>query len=131
MAERIGFIGLGNIGRPMAANTLARSKALTVFDLNADRVRTLTDAGAVAAKSVGDVAAASDIILLSLPTSAEVETVLLGKDGVASKAAKNTLVIDLTSGSPPRSKDIAARLAERGIHYIDAGVSGGVAGAEA
>lgn len=115
MAERIGFIGLGNIGRPMAANTLAKSKALTIFDLSAERVRTLSDAGAVAAKSVADVAAASDVILLSLPTSAEVEVVLLGEQGVASKAARNTLIVDLTSGSPPRSTAIAARLAEHGI----------------
>jgi 3-hydroxyisobutyrate dehydrogenase-like beta-hydroxyacid dehydrogenase len=131
MAERIGFIGLGNIGRPMAANILAKFKNATVFDLDAARVRSLTDGGASAAKSVADVAARSDVILLSLPTSAEVEAVLLGEQGVATKAAKNTLVIDLTSGSPPRSTAIAVRLAERGIRYIDAGVSGGVAGAEA
>jgi 3-hydroxyisobutyrate dehydrogenase-like beta-hydroxyacid dehydrogenase len=131
MTDTVGFIGLGNIGRPMAANTLRVFKALTVFDLDAAKVKTLVDAGATAAASVSDLAARCNVILLSLPTSAQVETVLLGDKGIAASAASGTLVIDLTSGSPPKSQEIAKQLAARNIHYIDAGVSGGVAGAEA
>ena len=131
MASRIGFVGLRNIGNPMATNVLKKLGGVIVFDINADRVKLLTDAGATAAPSLEKLASDAQVILLSLPTSAEVESVLLSEQGVAAFAASGTLVIDLTSGSPPRSKDIAARLAQRAIRYIDAGVSGGIAGAEA
>jgi 3-hydroxyisobutyrate dehydrogenase len=131
MSAQIGFIGLGNIGRPMAANIQKRFPGVLVYDLSRDRAAALTGAGAVAAASVAELAKASRVVLLSLPTSNEVEAVLLAADGVARHAAPGTLVIDLTSGSPPRSKAIAAKLAEAGLRYVDAGVSGGVAGAEA
>jgi len=131
MATRTGFIGLGNIGRPMAGNIVKNFPGTLVFDLDSARVERLVSLGAKAAKSIADVAKGSDVILLSLPTSKEVEAVALGSEGLIENAAAGTLIIDLTSGSPPRSKIIAERLAERGIRYIDAGVSGGVAGAEA
>lgn len=131
MAQDIGFIGLGNIGRPMATNILEKLGRLTAFDIDAARVRALSEAGAAAAGSLEELTSKARVILLSLPTSAEVESVLLGEGGVAGFAAPGTLIIDLTSGSPTRSQDIAKRLAQRGIRYIDAGVSGGVAGAEA
>ena len=131
MAQDIGFIGLGNIGRPMATNILEKLGRLTAFDIDAVRVRALSEAGAAAAGSLEELTSKARVILLSLPTSAEVESVLLGEGGVAGFAAPGTLIIDLTSGSPTRSQDIAKRLAQRGIRYIDAGVSGGVAGAEA
>jgi 3-hydroxyisobutyrate dehydrogenase-like beta-hydroxyacid dehydrogenase len=131
LTQEIGFVGLGNIGRPMALNVLKRFGQLTVFDIDGARVRALAEAGAFAAVSLAELASKARVILLSLPTSAEVERVLVGDDGIAGSAAPGTLVIDLTSGSPPRSQDIAKRLAEHSIRYIDAGVSGGVAGAEA
>jgi 3-hydroxyisobutyrate dehydrogenase-like beta-hydroxyacid dehydrogenase len=131
MATRTGFIGLGNIGRPMAGNIVKAFPGTLVFDLDSARVDRLVSLGAKAAKCIADVAKGSDVILLSLPTSNEVEAVALGSGGLIENAAAGTLVLDLTSGSPPRSKIIAERLAERGIRYIDAGVSGGVAGAEA
>jgi 3-hydroxyisobutyrate dehydrogenase-like beta-hydroxyacid dehydrogenase len=131
MATRTGFIGLGNIGRPMAGNIVKHFPGTLVFDLDSARVERLASVGAKAAKSIADVAKGSDVILLSLPTSKEVEAVVLGGGGLMEEAAAGTLIIDLTSGSPPRSKIIAERLAERGIRYIDAGVSGGIAGAEA
>jgi len=131
MATRIGFIGLGNIGRPMAGNIVKQFPGTLVFDLDTARVERLAGLGATPARSIADVARGSDVILLSLPTSNEVDVVALGRDGLIDTAAAGTLIIDLTSGSPPRSKVIAERLAERGISYIDAGVSGGVAGAEA
>lgn len=127
MTETIGFIGLGNIGGPMAGTTLRAFKAVTVFDLSAARVAELVAEGATAGASVAEVARGASVILLSLPTSREVEAVLLGPDGVASAAKPGTLVIDLTSGNPDSSKKSAAVLAAKGIRYIDAGVSGGVA----
>jgi 3-hydroxyisobutyrate dehydrogenase-like beta-hydroxyacid dehydrogenase len=131
MATRTGFIGLGNIGRPMAGNIVKAFPGTLVFDLDSARVDRLVSLGAKAAKSIADVAKGSDVILLSLPTSNEVEAVALGSGGLIENAAAGALILDLTSGSPPRSKIIAERLAERGIRYIDAGVSGGIAGAEA
>jgi 2-hydroxymethylglutarate dehydrogenase len=131
MQDAIGFVGLGNIGGPIAGTILRKLKAVTVFDLDAARMRSLTDAGATGASSLADLATRSQIILLSLPTSREVEAVLLGPNGIASAAKPHTLIVDLTSGSPPRSKAIAAELAGKGIRYIDAGVSGGVAPAHA
>ncbi|MEZ5815691.1 MAG: NAD(P)-dependent oxidoreductase [Hyphomicrobiaceae bacterium] len=131
MTTRTGFIGLGNIGRPMATNILKRFPGTLVFDLDQARVERLVSEGARRASSLAEVSKGADVILLSLPTSAEVEAVVLGREGIIEEAPSGTLIIDLTSGSPPRSKIIAGRLAERGIRYIDAGVSGGVAGAEA
>jgi 2-hydroxymethylglutarate dehydrogenase len=131
MANQTGFIGLGNIGRPMALNTLKTFSSLLVTDLDAEKVKALTDAGATAVASAAELASRCDVILLSLPTSRQVEQVLLGDKGVITTAKPGTLIIDLTSGSPPTSISVATRLAEKSIRYIDAGVSGGVAGATA
>ena len=131
MPQSVGFIGLGASGRPMALNVLKKFGALAVCDLDPARVAALTEAGADAASSSKELAARCDVVCLSLPTSAEVEDVLVAAEGVAAGAERGTLVIDLTSGSPPRSREIAARLAGRGLRYVDAGVSGGISGAEA
>lgn len=131
MAAGIGFVGLGNIGRPMAANIAKRFPGALVHDIDKGRIAALTALGATAAGSLSELSSAASVILLSLPTSREVEIVALGKDGIADHAKPGTLLIDLTSGSPPRSKEIANRLGQKGIRYIDAGVSGGIAGAEA
>ncbi len=130
MSDSIGFIGLGNIGGPMAGTILRGFGALTVYDLDPARSQALVAAGANAAVSLADLAGRARIILLSLPTSQNVETVLLGADGVIHAAAAGTLVIDLTSGNPTSSKATAQALAAKGIQYIDAGVSGGVAPAQ-
>lgn len=131
VTETLGFVGLGNIGGPMAGTLLRHFKSITVFDLDPARLRPLLEAGATAAATLTDLAGQSSVILLSLPTSREVEAVLLGDGGIGQTAAPGTLVIDLTSGSPTSSKASAATLAARGIRYIDAGVSGGVAPAHA
>jgi 3-hydroxyisobutyrate dehydrogenase-like beta-hydroxyacid dehydrogenase len=131
MSAQVGFIGLGNIGRPMAINIQKAFPGVLVHDMDASKVDALAKLGAQAAGSVANVAKGAKVILLSLPTSNEVEAVLLGGDGVAAHAAKGTLILDLTSGSPPKSKAIAEKLAQKGIRYIDAGVSGGTAGAAA
>ncbi|HVX89224.1 MAG TPA: NAD(P)-dependent oxidoreductase [Gemmatimonadales bacterium] len=127
---RISFLGLGAIGAPIAAQ-LAGSHQLTVWN------RTKAKADAFAAAHRATVAATpreagtgAEVLLTCLPTSAEVEQVLLGPDGAATAMAKGTLVIDSTSGDPATSRRIAARLAERGIAFVDAPVSGGVSLAE-
>ena len=127
----VGFIGLGNIGAPMARRVLRAGHPLAVFDVRAGQMAALVTDGAAAALSPADVAARSGVVLLSLPTSREVEEVTLGEDGVASGARRGLVVVDLTSGDPKRTASICARLAERGVTMLDAGVSGGVFGAEA
>jgi 3-hydroxyisobutyrate dehydrogenase-like beta-hydroxyacid dehydrogenase len=131
MAENIGFIGLGNIGNPMSRRVLGAGFSLVVYDLNPQAIERLTKDGAERASSPKDVASHAQKICLSLPTSPIVEAVCLGKDGIIEGASAGTIVIDLTSGNPPHTVQIAARLVEKGIHMIDAGVSGGVPGAEA
>jgi 3-hydroxyisobutyrate dehydrogenase-like beta-hydroxyacid dehydrogenase len=131
MAENIGFIGLGNIGNPMSRRVLGAGFSLVVYDLNPQAIERLTKDGAERASSPKEVASHAQKICLSLPTSPIVEAVCLGKDGIIERASAGTIVIDLTSGNPPHTAQIAARLAEKGIHMIDAGVSGGVPGAEA
>jgi 2-hydroxy-3-oxopropionate reductase len=130
MAEKIGFIGLGNIGNPMSRRVLGANFSLVVYDLNPEASERLVKEGAERASSPKDVASRTQKICLSLPTSPIVEAVCLGKGGIIEGASAGTVVIDLTSGNPPHTAQIAARLAEKDIHMIDAGVSGGVPGAE-
>jgi 3-hydroxyisobutyrate dehydrogenase-like beta-hydroxyacid dehydrogenase len=130
MAEKVGFIGLGNIGNPMSRNVLKAGFSLVVYDANPAAIDRLVKEGAEPASSPKDVASRAQRICLSLPNSPIVETVCLGKDGIIEGAADGKIVIDLTSGNPPHTAQIASRLAEKDIQMIDAGVSGGVAGAE-
>jgi 3-hydroxyisobutyrate dehydrogenase-like beta-hydroxyacid dehydrogenase len=131
MQEKVGFIGIGNIGTPMSLNVLRAGYPLVVFDARRAQMAPLLSEGAEAGISPKDVAARCKTILLSLPNSPVVEQVTLGKDSIIEGAAPDTVVVDLTSGNPPHTAAICARLAEKGIHFIDAGVSGGIPGAEA
>ena len=129
--DKVGFIGIGNIGTPMARNVLKGGHPLVIYDVRPGQMAPLVAEGAEAAESPRDVASRCNTILLSLPNSPIVEEVTLGKDGIAEGAQPGTIVVDLTSGNPPHSASICERLKERGILFIDAGVSGGMPGAEA
>lgn len=131
MAESIGFIGLGNIGNPMSRRVLGAGYDLIAYDVQPEALDRLVQAGAQAASSPREVASRARKICLSLPISDIVEHVCLGPDGIVEGAAPETAIIDLTSGYPPQSARIGAALAERAVRYIDAGVSGGLPGAEA
>jgi len=131
MTETVGFIGVGNIGNPMARRVLGAGFPLVVFDTRPDALDRLVQAGAQAASSPADVARRAGRICLSLPVSTIVEQVCLGANGIVEGAAPGTIVVDLTSGNPPHTVRIGAALRERGLHLIDAGVSGGLPGAEA
>ncbi len=127
---RLAFLGLGAIGTPMAAQ-LAKSHDLTVWNRTDARARAFVEHhGGQMAASARD-AAAADVVLTCLPTSAEVEQLLDGPDGLLAGMAPRTLLLDCTSGDPASSRRIAARLAEQGIAFADAPVSGGTNGAEA
>lgn len=128
--ERIGYIGLGIMGRGMAHNILRAGFPLTVWNRSAERLSGLVEAGATAAKSPSDAAANCDIIFICVSDTPDVEQVILGENGVIHGAKKGALVIDTSTISPKATREIAAQLAERGISMLDAPVSGGSEGAE-
>ena len=126
--EKVGFIGLGNMGHAMALKILRGGYPMVVYDLLSEQMEILTREGAEAATSPKDVGSKVKTIFLSLTTSPVVEKVCLGSNGIAEGAEPDTVIVDLTSGNPTISARIAARLEEKGIHFIDAGVSGGITG---
>ncbi len=129
--ERLGFIGLGIMGKPMAANLLAAGFPLCVYNRSPAAVQELAAAGATAAESALDLAAASDIVITMLPDSPDVEQVVLGTAGVAAGMRPGAVFIDMSTIAPATTRRIAATLADRGIDAIDAPVSGGQAAAQA
>ena len=125
------FLGLGAIGRPMAAR-LARGGPLTVWNRTAERAEEFArEHGAVHAPTPREAGAGADVVITCLPTSREVEALLDGPDGLLAGLGRGALLLDCTSGDPTSSRRIAARLAERGVAFADAPVSGGTNGAEA
>jgi 3-hydroxyisobutyrate dehydrogenase len=127
----VGFVGLGAMGAPMATH-LARRGPLTVWNRTAGRAATFaTDTGARVASTPRALAADADVVITCLPSSPEVEALLDGPDGLLAGLRAGGLFLDCTSGDPASSRRIAARLAERGIAFADAPVSGGTNGAAA
>jgi 2-hydroxy-3-oxopropionate reductase len=127
--ERIGFIGLGIMGRPMARNLLKAGYPLVVSSRSPGPVAELVAAGAKAASSPREVAGGSDVIVTMLPGPAEVEAVIAGADGVLEGAANGALVIDMSSSSPALARRLAGAGRARGVGVLDAPVSGGDRGA--
>ncbi len=130
MDIRVGVIGLGNMGRPIAENVLRAGFPTTVFDLRPEAGETLRARGAQVADSPREVATRADIVLLVVPDSTAVRRVLFGTGGLARGAAKGTVVVDMTTGDPQCSKPFADRLARGGIAYVDAPMTGGATGAQ-
>lgn len=128
--QTIGYIGLGVMGGALARRLLL-SRPLHVHDLNAGAVASLVDAGATAATSPAALGAVCDVVFLCLPRSEHVRAVLFGKNGLAEGLRPGAIVVDQTSGDPTETRLLAGELAARGIHLVDAPVSGGAAGAEA
>ena len=127
--ERIGFIGLGVMGRPMAGHLLAKGYPVTVNSRSRGPVDALVAAGARAADSPAAVAGQSDVIITMLPDTPDVELVLAGPNGVLEGIQKGSLVIDMSSISPVAARALAARVAAAGAAMLDAPVSGGEIGA--
>lgn len=122
---RVGFIGLGIMGRPMAGHILSAGFPLIVTTRTRASAAGLIEAGASWADTAADVAAGSDIVLTMLPDTPDVETVLTGAGGVVDGAPHGVHVVDMSTISPVATRELAARLAERGIALVDAPVSGG------
>lgn len=126
---RVGFIGLGIMGRPMARNLLKAGFAVTAYNRSPGPREELAEAGAAIAASPREAAAAADAVITVVTDSPDVEQVVLGPDGVIEGAAPGTLVIDMSTISPEVTRRIGAALAERGVRMLDAPVSGGDQGA--
>ncbi len=131
MTQHIGFIGLGNMGGPMALNLLKAGYRLTVFDMVPDAVKKLTEAGASAAEDVANAVKDADIVITMLPGSKHVQTVYLDASGVLAHAKKGALLIDSSTINADVARDVAAQASQQGFRMIDAPVSGGTAGAAA
>ena len=127
----IGFIGLGNMGGPMAANLVAARHAVSAFDISQAALDAARDAGAAAAASVGEAAAGREVVITMLPAGAHVAEVYQGDGGVLSVAAEGAVFIDSSTIDVDTARAVAAAAAEGGWPLLDAPVSGGVAGAAA
>ncbi|HEV8587048.1 MAG TPA: 2-hydroxy-3-oxopropionate reductase [Methylomirabilota bacterium] len=129
MAQTIGFIGLGIMGRPMAKNLIAAGYTLVVHSRSRGPVDDVVKAGAKAATSPKEVAAQSDVLITMLPNSPDVELVALGKGGIIEGARPGLIFIDMSTISPIVSQKVGKALAAKGVKMLDAPVSGGEQGA--
>ena len=126
---RVGFIGLGNMGGPMALNVLKAGHTLVVHDLRREAAIPLLEAGATWADSPRAVAEVSEIICTSLPGPKEMEAVALGPDGILAGATPDSVYVDLPTNSPTLVRRVAVEFQQKGVLMLDAPVSGGTSGA--
>ncbi|MEJ7820056.1 MAG: 2-hydroxy-3-oxopropionate reductase [Rubrobacteraceae bacterium] len=129
MAEKVGFIGLGIMGKPMAKNLLEAGHELVVYNRTAEKAEELAGDGATVAGSPKEVAEQSDVIITMLPDSPQVEEVLAGEGGVLEGIREGSLIVDMSTISPVVTRDLAAKAGEHGASMLDAPVSGGDVGA--
>ena len=127
---RIGFIGLGNMGGPMALNLMKAGHTLVVHDVRSEAAKPHLEKGAKRAETPRAAAQGAELILTSLPGPKEVEAVALGSDGILQGAEKGAIYADLSTSSPSLIRRIHGVFKEKGIHVLDAPVSGGVWGAQ-
>ena len=128
---KIGFIGLGNMGLPMAQNLIKAGYAVTGVDINKSQVDQLVASGGTAASSVKDAIVGAEIVISMLPAGQQVTDIYLGADGVLAHAAKGTLLIDCSTIDVASARGAAAAAEKQGLAMLDAPVSGGVGGAQA
>jgi 2-hydroxy-3-oxopropionate reductase len=123
--KKLGFVGLGIMGKPMARNLVKAGYEVTVFDVRPEPVAELVAAGAKAESSARNVAACSEVVITMLPNSPHVKEAILGTGGVIEGVRPGAIVVDMSSIAPAASQEISARLAQKGIPMLDAPVSGG------
>ena len=128
--RNIGYIGLGTMGAPMAANLVTAGYHVTVWNRTQEKTRPLLDLGAALATTPADLAPQCDVIFINVSRTADVKEVLFGENGLAQELMKGQTVIDNSTISPTATERIAARLSQRGTHFLDAPVSGGSSGAQ-
>lgn len=133
MAEekQIGFVGVGNMGVPMVCNLAKANIPVLAYDLNAAAIESVTSESNIvaAASGLADVGAKCGIVITMLPTGANVRDAVLGEGGIASQMKEGGIIIDMSSSEPTGTVELAKELEARGLHLIDAPVSGGVPGA--
>ena len=122
---KVGFIGLGIMGKPMSKNLIKAGYSLIVNDVNAAAVAELIALGAESAENAAEVARRSDLVITMLPNSPHVKQVVLGKNGLIEGARPGLILIDMSSIAPLASKEVNAKLVEKGVEMLDAPVSGG------
>jgi len=122
---RIGFIGLGIMGKPMAKNLLKAGYPLVVYDINPAPVKELATAGAEAASSAKEVAQKTDVVITMLPNSPHVKEAVTGPNGVLDGAKPGMIIVDMSSIALLAAKEVAAKAAEKDVEMLDAPVSGG------
>jgi 2-hydroxy-3-oxopropionate reductase len=127
---KLGFIGLGIMGKPMAGHLLAAGHTLHVFSRSPAPVNELREKGAVGCKNCADVAAKSEMTFIMVPDTPDVEMVLFGPEGVFRGVRRGSVVVDMSSISPMATKEFARRLQSKGAEMLDAPVSGGQVGAQ-
>ena len=130
-AIKVGFIGLGNMGRPMAVNLLNAGAGLMVHNRSQEVVRKLAEMGAEAATSVAQLSSACDLVLVCLPDEGTCEQILMGDDGVFANVKPGAIVVDHSTVSVGLSRKVAERAQGSGVQFLDAPISGGPTGAEA
>ncbi len=123
--KKIGFIGLGIMGKPMSKNLLKAGYELVVYDIVPEIVQEIVKAGAQAGESPKDVAAKTEVIIAMLPNSPQVKEVVLGENGIIEGARRGAIVVDMSSIAPLVAREVAEKLAEKGVRMLDAPVSGG------
>ena len=123
--KKIGFVGLGIMGKPMAKNLLKAGYELVVFDINQEAVAEVVAAGAVKAVNAKEVAAQSEAVITMLPNSPHVKAAVLGENGVLAGAKPGLILIDMSSIAPLAAQEVAAAVAKQGVEMLDAPVSGG------
>jgi 3-hydroxyisobutyrate dehydrogenase len=131
MTATVGFIGVGNMGNPMAGNVLKSGVSMMVFDLHAPSMKNLIDSGAKAAASAAEVVERCEIVLTCLPASPDVEAAYLEPGGLVERAKPGNVLVDLSSVLPSTPRKIEPRAKARGVHFLESPVSGGVSGARA
>ena len=128
---KIGFIGLGNMGLPMAQNLLKAGYAVSGFDLNVDATERLAAAGGTRAQSIRDACEGAEVVITMLPAGEQVREVYFGDDGALAAVAPGTLLINSSTIDVATARDVAQAAQAKGLAMVDAPVSGGVAGAQA
>jgi 2-hydroxy-3-oxopropionate reductase len=129
--EKIGFVGLGMMGLPMAQNLVDAGYGVTVFDLDDSSVAKAESFGASSATSAADTASRSDIVITMVPDSPQVEAVITGPDGILEGINSGSVVIDMSTMAPETGRKMAKLLEAKDVNFVDAPVTGGVDGAEA
>lgn len=130
MAEKVGFVGLGIMGKPMAKNLIEAGYELVLYNRTKEKAEEIAADGATVAGSPKEVAGSCSIIITMLPDSLDVEAVVAGEDSILEGIEEGSLVVDMSTISPVVTKELAAKIGERGASMLDAPVSGGDAGAQ-